>query len=129
MRTARPRQSAFSAGDSQRAREPRVASRPVDVDVPRKSADDREHGRADDVADIGGVWTRVMKRRVLDESVEETTRLQIGNEVRQPSPLRDLRFRMPADVELASNLCSVEARFTGLTENCYTTKNHKKVLA
>ena len=25
----------------------------VDVDVPRKSADDREHGRADDVADIG----------------------------------------------------------------------------
>ena len=70
-----------------------------------------------------------MKRRVLDESVEESTRLQIGHEVRQPSPLRDLRFRMPADVELASNLCSAEARFTGLTGNCYTTKNHKKVLA
>ena len=33
----------------------RVVSQPVDVDVPRKSADDREHGRADDVADLGGV--------------------------------------------------------------------------
>ena len=96
------------------------------MDVPRKSADDRGHGRADDVADIGGVWTRVMKRRVLDESVEESTRLQIGHEVRQPSPLRDLRFRMPADVELASNLCSAEARFTGLTENCYTTKQSQE---
>ena len=94
---------------SEQCRKHRVVSRPVDVDVPRKSADDREHGRADDVADIGGVRTRVMKRRVLDESVEETARLQIGNEVRQPSPLRDLRFRTPADVELASKRRNVDS--------------------
>ena len=60
---------------SEQCRKHRVVSQPVDVDVPRKSADDREHGRAGDVADIGGIRTRVMKRRVLDESVEETTRL------------------------------------------------------
>ena len=36
-------------------RKRRVVSQPFDVDVPRRSADDREHGRADDVADIGGV--------------------------------------------------------------------------
>ena len=89
-------QESFASADDE------VVSQPVDVDVPRKSADDREHGRAGDVADIGGIRTRVMKRRVLDESVEETTRLQIGNEVRESSPLRDLRFRIPADVELAS---------------------------
>ena len=40
---------------SEQCRKHRVVSQPVDVDVPRKSADDREHGRADDVADIGGV--------------------------------------------------------------------------
>ena len=40
---------------SEQCRKHRVISQPVDVDVPRKSADDREHGRADDVADIGGV--------------------------------------------------------------------------
>ena len=40
---------------SEQRRKRRVVSHPVDVDVPRKSADDREHGRADDVADIGGV--------------------------------------------------------------------------
>ena len=106
MRGREAQESFPSADDdppkSEQRRKRRVVSQPVDVDVPRKSADDREHGRADDVADIGGVRTRVMKRRVLDESVEETTRLQIGNEVRQPSPLRDLRFRIPADVELAS---------------------------
>ena len=67
---------------SEQRRKRRVVSQPVDVDVPRKFADDLEHGRADDVADIGGIRTRVMKRRVLDESVEETTRFQIGNEVR-----------------------------------------------
>ena len=38
---------------SEQRRKRRVVSQPVDVDVPRKSADDREHGRADDVADIG----------------------------------------------------------------------------
>ena len=38
---------------SEQCRKHRVVSQPVDVDVPRKSADDREHGRADDVADIG----------------------------------------------------------------------------
>ena len=69
-------QESFASADDE------VVSQPVDVDVPRKSADDREHGRAGDVADIGGIRTRVMKRRVLDESVEETTRFQIGNEVR-----------------------------------------------
>ena len=40
---------------SEQCRKHRVVSQPVDVDVPRKSADDREHGRADDVADIGSV--------------------------------------------------------------------------
>ena len=40
---------------SEQGRKHRVVSQPVDVDVPRKSADDREHGRADDVADIEGV--------------------------------------------------------------------------
>ena len=40
---------------SEQRRKRRVVSQPVDVDVPRKSADDREHGRADDVADIGSV--------------------------------------------------------------------------
>ena len=94
---------------SEQCRKHRVVSQSVDVDVSRKSADDREHGRADDVADIGGVRTRVMKRRVLDKSVEEATRLQIGNEVREPSPLRDLRFRIPDDVELASKCRNVRA--------------------
>ena len=37
---------------SGQCRKHRVVSQPVDVDVPRRSADDREHGRADDVADI-----------------------------------------------------------------------------
>ena len=40
---------------SEQCRKHRVVSQPVDVDIPRKSADDREHGRADDVADIGSV--------------------------------------------------------------------------
>ena len=40
---------------SEQRRKRRVVSQSVDVDVPRKSADDREHGRANDVADIGGV--------------------------------------------------------------------------
>ena len=40
---------------SEQCRKHRVVSQPVDVDVPRKSADDRKHGRADDVAYIGSV--------------------------------------------------------------------------
>ena len=43
----------FLRPKSEQCRKHRVVSQPVDVDVPRKSADDREHGRADDVADIG----------------------------------------------------------------------------
>ena len=35
---------------SEQCRKHRVVSQPVDVDVPRKSADDREHSRADDQA-------------------------------------------------------------------------------
>ena len=45
----REAQESFPSADDE------VVSQPVDVDVPRKFADDREHGRADDVADIGGV--------------------------------------------------------------------------
>ena len=63
VRAQEPSSYAVLADDppkSEQRRKRRVVSQPVDVDVPRKSADDREHGRADDVADIGGVRTFVL---------------------------------------------------------------------
>ena len=47
--------------ETEQRREHRVVPQPVDVHVPREAADDREHGRADDVADIGSIRTRVVK--------------------------------------------------------------------
>ena len=95
--------------EAEQRRKHRVVSQSVDMHVPCEAADDREHGRADDVADIGSVRARVMKRGVFDEPVEQPTCLQIGYEVRESAPLRDLGFLIPADIELAPECRDVDS--------------------
>ena len=55
------------------------------------------------------------------------SQFQIGNEVREPSPLRDLRFRIPADVELASKCRNVDSLLEFhdylRPERCFALKN------
>ena len=52
----------------------RVVPQALDVAVPREADEYRQHGRADDVAHVRRVGTRVRERRVRDEAVEQPAR-------------------------------------------------------
>ena len=99
---------ADDAAEPEQRREHGVVPQPVDVDVSREAADDGQDGRADDVPDLGRVGAPVAERGVPDEPVEEPARLQVGHEVGEAAPLRDLRSGIPAHVELPAECGDVD---------------------
>ena len=78
-----------------------VADR-LNVDVPCLPEQDREDGRADDVAFRAGVVAPVADREVLAKPVEETCLLEERREVDEPSNGRDALSGRPVDLEAAS---------------------------
>lgn len=78
-----------------------VADR-LDVDVPCLPEQDREDGRADDVAFRAGVVALVVDREVLAKPVEETCLLKERREVDEPSDRRDALSGRPVNLETAS---------------------------
>ena len=99
---------ADDAAEPEQLREYRVVSKPIDVGIPCEPADDCEDGCADDVADPGRVRARIAERGVYDEPVKEAACLQVGHEIGEPAPLRDLRFRTPGYVEFSSERRNID---------------------
>ena len=93
---------ADNTSKTQQRRKNRIIAQPVDMDIPRESADDCKNSCAYDIADFLSVWTCIVEWSILDELVEEPARFQVGHKVGEPAPLGDLRFRVPAHVQFSA---------------------------
>ena len=92
-----------------------VADR-LNVDVPCLPEQDREDGRADDVAFRAGVVAPVADREVLAKPVEETRLLEERREVDEPSNGRDALSGRPVNLETASERGHVDRSAVELDE-------------
>jgi hypothetical protein len=76
------------------------------VNIPGEATDYRKNCRVYDIANFRGVWACIVERYILNEPVEKPARLQIGDKVSEPAPLRDFRFE-------GSSLCLVSRQMQG----------------
>ena len=69
----------------------------------------RKNSCAYDIAHFRRVWACIVERRILDEPVEKSARLQVGHKVGEPAPLHDLRFEISAYVQLPAKCRDVKS--------------------